>query len=345
MALIHCTKCGHLVSTTAPKCPSCGTPPYSGRVAKSGSVNVPPAGPPTTKDPDIGEVCLLAIASTWGMDEDWSAAKWVDNGFDWSPGSHLVRVRAFPNGKSGTNERWRVSVETNVLAGVPIEDTKFIETVASDDFASTYSTRYPPAEIWKAHPEGQKPKLSFFSSVYVDADLVSWLPHFLAQEALLQLNDADASSVTMSKLLGGEPDFLPSGKNEDPDPIFEVVANINLKGYEPSRWSDTDEFVNFEKQFGRSNSCFGIGDRSGLTLETPFGSSSALVRLWSDQQHPQLGNGLLVTIQSPFSAAKEKVSKEAALLNFWESHAWTDFSQLGSWHAREFSNGQSHLTD
>jgi len=31
MALIFCTRCGHRVSTTAPKCPSCGTPPYSTR--------------------------------------------------------------------------------------------------------------------------------------------------------------------------------------------------------------------------------------------------------------------------------------------------------------------------
>lgn len=28
MSLIHCTKCGHLMSTTAPRCPGCGMPPY-----------------------------------------------------------------------------------------------------------------------------------------------------------------------------------------------------------------------------------------------------------------------------------------------------------------------------
>ena len=33
--------CGHRVSTTAPKCPSCGTPPYSGRVASSASTDPP----------------------------------------------------------------------------------------------------------------------------------------------------------------------------------------------------------------------------------------------------------------------------------------------------------------
>ena len=33
MALISCTKCGHKVSTTAPKCPGCGTPPNQAQQA------------------------------------------------------------------------------------------------------------------------------------------------------------------------------------------------------------------------------------------------------------------------------------------------------------------------
>jgi hypothetical protein len=34
MSLSYCTKCGHLISTTAPRCPGCGVPPYrGGRVA------------------------------------------------------------------------------------------------------------------------------------------------------------------------------------------------------------------------------------------------------------------------------------------------------------------------
>jgi hypothetical protein len=40
MPLAFCTRCGHRVSTTAPRCPSCGTPPYNGRLA---SASVPTA--------------------------------------------------------------------------------------------------------------------------------------------------------------------------------------------------------------------------------------------------------------------------------------------------------------
>jgi general secretion pathway protein G len=45
MALVFCTRCGHRVSTTAPKCPSCGTPPYSGRVASTASADAPANAP------------------------------------------------------------------------------------------------------------------------------------------------------------------------------------------------------------------------------------------------------------------------------------------------------------
>jgi len=46
MAIVFCTRCGHRVSTTAPKCPSCGVPPYRNRVASTASTD-PHANPPT----------------------------------------------------------------------------------------------------------------------------------------------------------------------------------------------------------------------------------------------------------------------------------------------------------
>ena len=48
---------------------------------------------------------------------------------------------------------------------------------------------------------------------------------------------------------------------------------------------------------GRSDSAFGFGDKTGLSMETPFGSDSALVRLHTDRPHPSLGSGLLSTLQ------------------------------------------------
>ena len=285
-------------------------------------------------DQNIGDICLKTIASTWQVDD--SAIKWVGGGFDWSPGSHLVRVRAVRNEKE---ERWRVSVETDFLASVPIEDIKFIELTAalSGVMTSTYSMQYPPVEIWKETSKGEKPKLSLFSSVYVGPDLVEWLPNFFAQEAIVQVTNAEAQSVKMSEAVGGEPDFLPSGKNKNPDEILGVPNGIYVpEGSKKSKWEGTDEFVKFAENYGRMDTCFGNGDKSSLTLETPFGDESALIRLLSNVKHPQLGSGLLVTIQLPFPGTAEEIAKLSALLNFWEASRWTDFPQLGCWQPHDY---------
>ena len=145
-------------------------------------------------DQNIGKTCLQTIASIWQVDD--LAVKWVNGGFDWRPGSHLVRVRASSNEKSATEERWRISVQTDFLASAPIEDTKFIKFIAAQSglLTSIYSMQYPPSEMWKKHSNGETPKLSLFSSVYVDPELVQWLPRFLAQEALVQVTNAELQS-------------------------------------------------------------------------------------------------------------------------------------------------------
>jgi hypothetical protein len=281
-----------------------------------------------TTDQNIGEICLQEIALIWQVDA--AAVKWVDGGFDWTPGSHLVRVRARSNEQAASEERWRVSVETDYLASIPVEDMKFIERVAVSSLAtSTYSMQYPPAGEIRAE---KNRKLSLFSSVYVSPELLQWLPQFFAREAIVQVANAEATSVALSEAVGGEPDLLPSGRNKSPDDILNVVSAVYVpEGKERGRWSNTDEFVKFAETYGRSDACFGNGDKSGLTLETPFGDSSALIQLHSDVEHPQLGSGLLVTIQVPFLTTIEEISKESALLNFLEANRWTDFPQLGCW--------------
>ena len=79
-----------------------------------------------------------------------------------------------------------------------------------------------------------------------------------------------------------------------------------------------------------------------MTLETPFGADSALINFKTDQQHPQLGNGLLVTTQIRSSQSFKDVCVEAAGLNFLESRIWTDFPQLGRWHPQETSNKEAN---
>lgn len=81
--------------------------------------------------------------------------------------------------------------------------------------------------------------------------------------------------------------------------------------------------------------CFGSGSSGGLTLETPFGNDSFLIRLFTDQKHPQLGNGLLATLQVPYFPGRAEAERAAVLYNFPESISFTFFPIFGSWQVHE----------
>jgi hypothetical protein len=177
----------------------------------------------------------------------------------------------------------------------------------------------------------------------VDSQLIQWLPRFLAQEALVQVTNAEGMNGLLSKVVIDKSDSLSSGENRKPDEILEVPLKIYVsEGTKPNRWSDTDEFGKFAEKYGRTEGCFGNGDKSGLTLETPFGDDSALIRLLP-VKNPLLGNGLQVTIQFPFLAAFEEIAKRSALLNVSEADRWTDVPQLGCWQPDNINGSKKRI--
>lgn len=195
---------------------------------------------------------------------------------------------------------------------------------------STYSLVYPPLEVWREHPNGQAPMLTAFSSAYVSPNTAGWLPQFLARTSLIQAINAEIQTESLAKDFGGEPALIASGDRHKHDDILHIVEDIYApEGSKPSHWSNVEEFSQFSAQFAQSDNCFGTGDRSGMTLETPFGDNSALIRLLSEEPHPQLGNGLLVTLQLPVWLAPDAAAREVAFFNFLEARMWTDFPQLG----------------
>lgn len=63
MALAFCTRCGHRVSTTAPKCPQCGTPPYEIRNKLEPSANKLTEGsPPGTVSASVSDTPSIVSA-------------------------------------------------------------------------------------------------------------------------------------------------------------------------------------------------------------------------------------------------------------------------------------------
>lgn len=284
----------------------------------------------------LGQRAIEEIASVWHVAASRSVRR--ANGFDWWPGDYCVSVTAVPQEDRQQPDGALIWVQTDFLADVPIKDDKFVQIAAATSrfLTSTYAWAYPPAEIWTELAKADDtPKLWLANTAYVRDDNVNWLPRFLAQMSILQPINAQLQAANMQGLIGGVPDTSrPPGMDAiGLDEILQVAADIYVPiGDEPSRWIGTNEFEAIAKQWGQTDNTFGFGDAGGLTLETPFGGDSALIRLLTDQRHPQLGNGLLATLQLPFFDQPTVVANECAFLNYLERMSWTDIPLFGCWH-------------
>lgn len=317
-----------------------------------------------TQDPLI-ENALEQILSVWQIDAKDLRGR-GPKGFDWLPGSHLVSVRAVPvdlkdqtylmmQGMGGANPREngvQLSVTTRLIADFPFKSSRAVElvNVMAPWLTSTYSLVYPPQAFLEAFNAPDGPcDLELFSSVYIDPNLLGWLPNFFAQMAIMQPIDAELRGYRLPEMLGGgQPAFEDGHKREELDAILEVADQfLAPAGTQESRWSGSDEFALFAQNFGQSEGCFANGGPTGLTAEVPFGSGSALIQCWTDQAHPQLGNGLLVTMMLPHNAT-DAPDGGVAGLNFIEARVWTEVANLGCWHSRDAGRGRgifpSHST-
>lgn len=300
---------------------------------------------------DQAQQILRRIAQVWQVEDH--RARWNTSsgqsmpGFEWWPGDFRVaawvEVPSNPEGDAVL----KVVVRTDFLRDVAIDSERFetMTAMMAGHATSTYAWIYPPRSVWQRHePREESPSLWFNSSVYVTPDNIGWMPDLLATTALLQPINAQIQARAFAEILeSGAPDMTRPAELQDAglDDILEVVAQVYAPlGEQPSRWARTDEFEQFIETWGRSDDCFGFSDRNEMTLETPFGNDSARIMFLTAERHPQLGHGLLVTLQLPHAGDRLTMARTAAWLNSLEGISWTDFPQLGCWHARENRPGQ-----
>jgi hypothetical protein len=281
------------------------------------------------------------IAEIWQVDK--ARSEWSADGFDWWPGDHRVRVRAEPAPDQKTPYTLRLLVRTDFLKEAPVTKERFILLAPEISLfaAQPYGLVYVPASTSEEFST-----LWFSSSAYLNSEMIGWLPDFLARLSIMQPINARIQAQPTTEILGGVPDVSrPHAlKDAGPDEMLEVAAQVYApQGERPSRWAGTDEFENFANKWGNSDSCFGFGDPKGLTVETPFGNDSALVRLRTEEKHPQLGHGLSATLQLPYFRDAITIAKECAALNLLEVVSWTSFPQLGCWHPHRGRSNQEGL--
>ena len=295
---------------------------------------------------ELCRAAVRAVADWWRVDPN--RVEWVDDGFDWWPGPLRVQVRAIAARDDMQMNACRLSIRTNVLRDVPLNSDAANMLTLIAKLAPMYGVTYAPLLV-NASLGGEDPSpVSFNSSVYVEPETVSWLPHQLAMFALLQLVDAGAFAERWVASLGGAVDVdVKSGVER----AFETDGVVNWIGGQlrqpegaTSRWRGSAEFAACVEKYGRCDRSFGNGDPTGLTLETPICVDSALITLVTDQPHPVYGPGLLATLQVRFEEAADQVRELAAICNLIESTRWTDVPQLGSWSPREVDAETARLS-
>jgi hypothetical protein len=285
---------------------------------------------------------LQRIVRTWMADAD--RVFWADPsgeqgpGFDWWPGDFKVSVRATSHRYEDGELFVRVSIRTDLLADVTVQEGRSVEVL--DNLApfvtSTYGLVYTPGEI------GSRTSVWLQSTGYVSESTNEWLPEFMAHMTLLQPGKAQRQAFDIQQFVGdGRVDHSrPASLSEAPlDEMLDVARLLYAPaGQEVSRWTGDAEFSQIEESWGRSTFCFGTAGPSELTLETSFGQDSALIRLVTNVPHPELGHGLLATLQLPLFLSRGDAIRGAATFNFEEAASLTAFPQFGCWHSKDYGN-------
>jgi hypothetical protein len=174
--------------------------------------------------------------------------------------------------------------------------------------------------------------------------IFGWMSRTLATIALLQNTDAHARAATIA--CGGTVAATPhpiGGERPEPDEILNVLPAIVLpEGAAPSRFAGPAMQV--AQEFMAHMGLAGSADETGLTCEVPFTGETpfaalppgaepqtSLLRIFTDQPHPRLGNGALVLLQLPLEVDEDAVAALANSLNLAEAAGDTGTLLLGAW--------------
>lgn len=228
---------------------------------------------------------LETVAPIWRTKD--SEIKLVDDGFEWLPGNHTVRVFVHEDARKLSDPpAVRITVSTDYRRWVPVRDRSFVELagLSAGICCTMYSWVYPPTAITEQFCGGQPTNLDLFASTYVTEVTCDWLPTHFAGWALLQPASAEIHSEIGSFQFGGaEPALARRPKATTYSGILNMVRDVMVpEGRRPSAWLKSEEFDSFVDTYAQHEHCVGWLTDFGMSLETPFGSDTAVIQFRTD---------------------------------------------------------------
>jgi hypothetical protein len=208
---------------------------------------------------------------------------------------------------------YRLNVQTDFLCNVDVTAPSFEKNISDlNQKALTFAFCVHPKSLAQSLMQYGSPsecgldlkssRVWLASTAHIHESTKDWMTRLFAGLAVLQPIEAQFRADLAMLLLGGKADRSgpPGGASPTSvDDILGVDQIIAFHGQQQSNWIDTGEFEQIVERWGGRDSGFGFAGKGWLTIETPFGGHTAMLKLKTDQRHPRLGNGLVATLTLP----------------------------------------------
>lgn len=298
---------------------------------------------------DTGLDMLESIYEQLMIDDQWAVRS--QRGFTWWGYRLAQHVEVGPAIRSDDLDVYQLRIWTDVARRVDPE-TDPASLVTSANIRQDMN-----ALVW----DPSSATVSEFCTAVVHQDNIGWLSKIVATAAILQNTAAHTRAHAVADVCGGEPaasDHPTSGHRPEMDDILNVPQILIIPaGADPSKYEGglSEGLGEFAARMG----WVGNSDATGVVFEVPFmggrpafmqdrdapdaALETALVRFFTDQPHPEAGNGALTVMQLPVSPGTERAAALANELNLIESQGDLRTPLFGAWCPDIFSKDGNGL--
>ncbi|OBB45429.1 hypothetical protein [Mycobacterium sp. 852002-51961_SCH5331710] len=298
---------------------------------------------------DVGLDMIESIYQQLMIDDRWAVR--TERGFTWWGYRLAQHVEVGHAVRSGDLDVYQLRIWTEVARNVSAEADVAALVTPANFHQSMNALVWDPASA----------TIRECCTAVVHRENIGWLGKIVATAAILQNVAAHTRAHAIAEVCRGEPaasDHPSSGHRAEMDDILNVPqALIIPAGAEPSKYEGrlSEGLGDFAARMG----WVGNSDATGVVFEVPFTGNrplfmqdrnapdvaleTALVQIFTDQPHPEAGNGALTVMQLPISPGSEHAAALANELNLIESQGDLRAPLLGAWCPDIFSKDGNGL--
>jgi hypothetical protein len=180
-------------------------------------------------------------------------------------------------------------------------------------------------------------KIKLRCSAYVHEENRSWLGKIFSLAAIIQATEVEDKGDDLALVLELQTDksnHPNSGVRNEMDEMLNVVDQFVIPvGSEPFCTIGEFEFRRTADMFNNQN-LISTADETGLSAYVPFADDSALLRVDTEHDHPELGKGLLIRLFLPPEKILSVTNIDGSFimdLNSMEQNSFPSGHFLGSW--------------